>query len=299
MTQAPGAIAKTYPQRGPLQQYRLQDAAAFECFRCGQPKKSKLHTIYLGDWEKRLCNGCYGRLLSIYEIKAGTAADDARADALSESLLTLVDEHKAREALGARRWLDRPVDELSPLAARFLGTAEAVAAGLSSGPQLEWSPAVIGLCKATEAELVARLVEPLKKECDRIDLGVDEKDKDLGRVAKYCAGATDRPPELGALAHMLGVAAHSKKRAATSPLLLAFTRLRANWPRSDQLLAEDGVRRCLNELTQAYRNPAAHIAELSRSDYDRCVEFVAGATGLLWRILEATQSVKEVRRGKR
>ena len=31
---------------------------------------SKLITVYRGDWSKRLCNGCYGRLLSIYEIKA-------------------------------------------------------------------------------------------------------------------------------------------------------------------------------------------------------------------------------------
>jgi len=31
---------------------------------------SKLITVYRGDWSKRLCNSCYGRLLSIYEIKA-------------------------------------------------------------------------------------------------------------------------------------------------------------------------------------------------------------------------------------
>jgi hypothetical protein len=39
---------------------------------------------------KRLCNGCYGRLLSLYEIKAGTAADDQKAEELAAALLSTV-----------------------------------------------------------------------------------------------------------------------------------------------------------------------------------------------------------------
>jgi hypothetical protein len=46
-----------------------------------------LITVYNDDWSKRLCNGCYGRLLSVYEIKAGTAADEQRAEDLSAALL--------------------------------------------------------------------------------------------------------------------------------------------------------------------------------------------------------------------
>src|SRR3954454_24092716 len=72
---APSTIVKTYPPRGPMQQFRFAESTAFDCFRCGQAKKSKLITVYRQDWSRRLCNGCYGRLLSIYEIKAGTAPD--------------------------------------------------------------------------------------------------------------------------------------------------------------------------------------------------------------------------------
>ena len=62
-------ITKEYPQLGPLQQFRFDKSVSFSGFRCGQNKISKLITIYNNDWNKRLCNGCYGRLLSIYNIK--------------------------------------------------------------------------------------------------------------------------------------------------------------------------------------------------------------------------------------
>src|SRR6266446_10935663 len=94
----PFEIEKVYPQRGPMQQYRLAQSAAFNCFRCGQSKKSKLITVYGDDWSRRLCNGCYGRLLSIYEIKAGTAPDDERADALASVVLRHVSKFDIRQA---------------------------------------------------------------------------------------------------------------------------------------------------------------------------------------------------------
>ena len=80
MEPVPSTTIKTYPRRGPLQQFRFADRTAFRCFRCGVTKKSKLITVYAGDWSKRLCNGCYGRLLSLHEIKAGTSSDDQRAE---------------------------------------------------------------------------------------------------------------------------------------------------------------------------------------------------------------------------
>jgi len=61
----PSQIEKEYPLRCPLCQYRFKEATAFHCFRCGVSKKAKLITIYAHDWNRRLCNGCYGRLLSI------------------------------------------------------------------------------------------------------------------------------------------------------------------------------------------------------------------------------------------
>jgi hypothetical protein len=90
MEPVPSTVTKTYPPRGPLQQFRFAGATAFRCFRCGVSKKSKLITVYRGDWSRRLCNGCYGRLLSLYEIKAGTAADDERAEQIAVVLFSLV-----------------------------------------------------------------------------------------------------------------------------------------------------------------------------------------------------------------
>ena len=90
MEPVPSTVIKTHSQRGPLQQFRFAEATSFTCFRCGEIKKSKLITVYGGDWSKRLCNGCYGRLLSLYEIKAGTGADDDRAELLATALLSAV-----------------------------------------------------------------------------------------------------------------------------------------------------------------------------------------------------------------
>src|SRR6266545_5411185 len=90
MAPVPSSVTKTYPQRGPLQQFRFAEGMAFRCFRCGDTKKSKLITVYGADWSRRLCNGCYGRLLSLFEIKAGLASEDQRAEALAEALLAVV-----------------------------------------------------------------------------------------------------------------------------------------------------------------------------------------------------------------
>src|SRR5262249_40680175 len=76
----PSSLAKVYPARGPIQQFQFADTSSFVCFRCEQAKKSKLIAVYSQDWSKRLCNGCYRHLLSIYKVKAGAQTDDARAE---------------------------------------------------------------------------------------------------------------------------------------------------------------------------------------------------------------------------
>src|SRR6266545_1018958 len=98
MAPVPSSVTKTYPQRGPLQQFRFAEGTAFRCFRCGDTKKSKLIAVYGGDWSRRLCNGCYGRLLSLFEIKAGTDAYDQRAEALAAALLAAVAVEDQRHA---------------------------------------------------------------------------------------------------------------------------------------------------------------------------------------------------------
>jgi hypothetical protein len=288
----PSNITKSYAQRGPLQQFRFAESTAFSCFRCGDTKKSKLITVYNGDWSKRLCNGCYGRLLSLYEIKAGTAADDQKAEELGSALLSTVTLDVQRQAENLLKTSEKRAELLSAEAVRFIATAQYVAGQLQAGPQLEWSPAVIGLCKAVEAEIVWRILRPLADLASRKDLSSDKNDRDLGRVAAFCADPARKPPELGAFAHFLQTVIHSKQRRETSILLGTFLRLIANWKDSYWLLEPKGLHNALALLTTAFRNRAAHIDELGEQDYLGCRELVMGREGVLWKLVVATERHK-------
>jgi len=86
---------------------------------------------------------------------------------------------------------------------RFISTSEHVARQLDTAADLEWSPAVIGLCKAFEAEIVQGIRIPLRTALSGEDLSADRADKDLSRVAVFCAATNAKPPELGAFSHLL------------------------------------------------------------------------------------------------
>jgi hypothetical protein len=292
MEPVPSKVSKIYPPRGPLQQYRFVDTTAFRCFRCGDTKKSKLITVYSGDWSRKLCNGCYGWLLSIYEIKAKTAAPDQRAEQLAEILLSLATVDQQRETERLLRASDDRARALCAEAMRFIATAEHVATQLEGSAQLEWSPAVIGLCKAVEAEVVARVLRPLAGAVGEQDLVGDKSDKDIGRVAAFCAEPQRKPPELGVFSHFLQTVIHSQQRRQTSLLIGCFLRLASQWTGSAWLLNPDGLYRSLSLLTTTYRNRAAHIDELSRSDYEGCRELTIGAQGLLWKLVLSTEHHK-------
>jgi len=292
MDRVPSSVVRTYPPRGPLQQFRFAEATAFQCFRCGQSKKSKLITIYNGDWSKRLCNGCYGQLLSLHEIKAGTAPDDERADKLALALLSIVGVDAQRQAERLFKVSEARTERLSEESLRFIASAEYVAKHLEANPQLEWSAAVIGLCKAVEIEVVRRILQPLASHLVGTDLSEDRADKDLGRIAAYCADASRKPPELGAFAHFLQTVIHSSHRRATSTLITGFLRLTMNWTGSNWLLDIDGFHAALVALTLNFRNRAAHIDELGQSDYDGCRSLTVGSEGALWRLLLATEDHK-------
>ena len=291
-------VAKEFPARGPMQQFRLRGSTAFVCFRCQLPKKSKLVTVFRSDWDSLLCNGCYGRLLSIYEITAGSGSDDSKSEQLAGLLETLVSEEEARLGLVLSAIGDDRSRLLSPVAQRFLGSSEYVAKSLAARTDLEWSAAVIGLAKATEAEFVARLIEPLRRALEGCDLATDMEDKQYGRVAKYFAGTEVAPPELGAISMLLGVFGHSKKRAASSALLQALETLVSDWPYANWLLSDDGATRDLSFLTRDYRNRAAHLGELTKTDYEACLALVAGDGGTLWKLIAATRTRREVERAE-
>tara|TARA_Y100001970_G_C14102757_1_gene786419 strand:- start:182 stop:1078 length:897 start_codon:yes stop_codon:yes gene_type:complete len=54
------SISKKYKGREELQQYRYEKIVQFRCAQCGKEKKSKLIVVTNNDWEKIICNGCYG-----------------------------------------------------------------------------------------------------------------------------------------------------------------------------------------------------------------------------------------------
>jgi hypothetical protein len=289
MEPVPSTVIKTYPPRGPMQQFRFTEGTAFTCFRCGDPKKAKLITIYGDNWARRLCNGCYGRLLSLYDIKAGTAPDDEKAEALASALFSIVAVDDRRKAEQLFRASDKRASLLSPETLRFVATAEHVAGLLGADPQLEWSPAVIGLCKAVEAEVVGRILQPLRTRTSREHLSADKGDKDIGRIAAFCADSTRKPPELGTFAHFLQTVIHSQQRRQSSPLIASFLVLAAEWTGSHWLLNPEGLHRALGELTSDFRNRAAHIDELGKEDYVSCRELVVGERGILWNLVVSTE----------
>jgi hypothetical protein len=248
-------------------------------------------TVYQGDWNKLLCNGCYGRLLSIYDIKAGTAPDDERAEALATLLLTLVSKDTQEEAMKHLRVAEQQANHLSDRTLRFLATSEAVSKSLVSEPNLDWSPAVIGLCKAVECEIQERILIPLRQSLRDRTIENDLKDHHLKRVASYCSGKSEHPPELGPIRYFLTDAA-SRGSDPTSGLLTTLRQLVIDWPNSDWLFAKDGLVSSLDVLTSKFRNPAAHAEELGRGEYDDCHTLVIGSKGLLWRLITATQGRK-------
>jgi len=289
MEPVPSVVTKTYPCRGPLQQFRFAESTSFKCFRCGQTKVSKLLTVYRQDWLRKLCNGCYGRLLSLYEIKAGTSKDDQAADDLAKVLLSSIELDSQRQAERLLRASDKRVDNLCAEGLRFIATAEHVASQLDAAPQLEWSPAVIGLCKAVEVEIVSRILRPLAAASADVDLMPDSEDKDIGRVASYCQDPTKKPPELGSFAHFLQTVVHSEQRRTTSPLICTFLDRSSKWTGSQWVLLPTGLLGALQVLTVSFRNRAAHIDELGRDDYFACREHVIGPQGMLWSLVVATE----------
>jgi hypothetical protein len=286
-------VLKVYTRRGPLQQYRLSKPISFPCIRCGRIKTSKLISVYGDDPNRRLCNGCYGRLLALYEIKIGALPDDERAESLGLVLLSFASEAEARDAARRARLRGGFEDVLDPTSVRFIGTSVIVAEHLSN-LDLDWSAAVIGLCKAFEYELVARLVEPL-----RIRFGghgdqlvQDRRDPELGRLASYLSRPEEsRPPEMGWIATFLVTATQSERRAISSPLIHAFRDLLIQMPGHVWLTSGDASA-AITLVTRTYRNPAAHTQVLTRADFLACSDAIVGESGALWMLVDSTRSTK-------
>jgi hypothetical protein len=175
---------------------------------------------------------------------------------------------------------------LHALSETFLRTACILEEALRELKNVDWSSAVISVCKSLELELVYRLFEPIKISAESFDLSADLTERGIDRIAKFCKGA--KPPELGSMAFFLGIAKNSKKRQETSPTLRCFHSTLGSWPESFWLIANDGLPKHLSLITTAYRNKAAHTEVLSEKEYLDCRDMIIGEAGTLWRTIRAT-----------
>jgi hypothetical protein len=281
-----GTAVRTYDPRGPLQQHRLPTSHTFTCWRCGSTKTSKLITVVDTDPQRLLCNGCYGQLLSLWEIKAGDLPDEDRDRAVLQLLAKSV---PAGQVAAARRRLQNRTavySSVSDQAQLMLATADAVGAALRHTSGLDWSAAVICLCKAVELEVVRCVAEPWRAATTGLDLSVDLKDTDLARMARYCAGRAPAP-ELGALSYSLGVAASSRARRETSPLVSSLWRLVGTRAAASWWVEATGLPAVLSDLSTRFRNPAAHTSVLTAEDYGICRAHVLGSDGILAQLMRA------------
>jgi hypothetical protein len=289
-------IEKEFAPRSGMRLIRLMEPHIFTCSRCSEAKKSKLFARPDVAPHRCLCNGCYGYLLSVFDIKKGSQSEEEKSSLLAAALLQVFSRAQKQGSERLFRIAEKRADYLDFKSVLFLSTANLVEDALAQKHELDWSPAVIGYCKAVENEIVRRLIDLLvglvKGSLSRADLD----DKDFGRVAKYCNSPSNKPPELGVFAHFLQTFALSTSRRATSGLLHAFDSLICDLPRRDWLIDRGGLSPSLTKLCSEYRNRAAQVESLSRADYLACREFVCGTDGLIWKIVSATLGQKEYNR---
>jgi len=231
-------------------------------------------------------------LLSIYNIKSGQIDIDEKVEQLSSLLLKLFDSNKIREQSNRLFVQQNKTKLLSSSSLKFYATSECVAETLAKEPNLDWSPAIIGLCKAFELEIIERFINPLKEFCINIQItDTDLKDKDFGRIASYCSGKTIKSPELGVISHFISTAINSKERFEKSDFLkIGFNGFISKRPNSNWLIDKNCLVSAIDTLTSNYRNKAAHTDELERIDYDNCRELVFGDKGIMWDLILSTQT---------
>lgn len=280
----PAPIVKDLPVRGPLHQRRLAEHLTFACSRCRVAKKSRLVATYDEDWNRLLCNGCYGRLLSIHTLKRGTLPEDERAQAMVSLVERMVGEADAAKALREMRLRDDWETILSPQAARALGTAHVVAGALDSRPHLDWSAAVLCVCKALELEAVTRLLPAQLVEATR--LRMDVADRRFAPVARFLA-RQGPAPSLGQLARFIEDALSPSN--AMHPTVDIYLRRVRKMASPGWLLSATGGTAVMKLVASTFRNPAAHSAELDEEDYEACYSAVAGPAGALWQLADATE----------
>ncbi len=207
--------------------------------------------------------------------KHGFILKDRPVSAVGELEHRCFPPHRPAETASRRELtLGEVLCELNATILVFLRAADALASALSAQAELDWSPAVIALCKAFELETVDRILLPLRLKSAGLDLRNDIPDKDLGRVTKYCSSPTARPPELGTLGRFLSTAIHSRERRKSSVQIRTFYEVVSLWPRSRWIVDKEGLPAGLERLTTDFRNRAAHIERMTEEEFHGCSAFL-------------------------
>ena len=137
MSKIPANIIKEYPQRGPLNQYRVDTSFVFHCYRCGQEKKSKLVAIYDNDLSQKIFNGCYGYLLSIFTIKRNAKEVDEKVDELSNLLFQAIIKDKINQQLKLYELKENRAKYLTENSKLFISTSKYLAQSLKNNLNLD------------------------------------------------------------------------------------------------------------------------------------------------------------------
>lgn len=288
-------IVKKYPPVGNLQLVRYETNAPFECWRCRRTKISKLQAIVNLEVPRIICNGCYGLLLSLHEIKAKDIEPWLKANEIHDLTLKNV---SAKEAAKSAEKFEARYKKywkyLSTDSKRFLGTANYLMELLGEHDDLDFSPLIIELVKAYEFECMHGLLNPLR---DKVQLEVissdiirsECNDKDYGKVARSVYDPNIKLPELGTLAHTIATLINSKKRITESTFLQLLNNHINSTRASSYFLYPERFVNQVRILTQEYRNPSAHLGYLSKEKYDACFDFMLGADGVLWELLASVR----------
>jgi len=277
-----GIPSKTYPVNGPLALFRYETTNTFTCVRCNSSKTAKLVATVIGS-DGPICNGCYGYLLSVWKIKNSDMSDEEKDAALYEELVKIVPSNEVSRLKAVFQKEDPLFAGLSQDAQQALATSRAVSETLRTITGLDWSAAIIGLCKAVEIEIARCIMMPLKRAVTGTDLSRELQDKHMNRIARFCTQNAN-PPELGVVLHFFRTAIQFKPK---SLLIDKFVALIAKSKEREWLTNETGFRKLADDLKSNFRNPAAHTELLSETDYLKCLDLVQGQNGILNRLVAA------------
>lgn len=291
MTKPLEKIIKSYPKRGPLSQFRFEKIVSYVCFRCNRTKTSKLISICNDNWELKLCNGCYGRLISLYEIHTGKDNEEEKIEKIVENIFNTQKQFSESLNILIENYTKKN-SQLNELTIKYLATADFLGKKLPKDNFIEWSPAIMCLCKSVESELISKIFLPLKKIALENSYKSNFEDKRTIRIEKFVSGNTDVSPELGTISFLFNLLANSEEWKKNNKLFNIIKIFLEKKPFSEWFYSKNGASKSLDELCKKYRNISAHISDLTKDDFDKCYLIVNGKDGILEKIFLASSSNK-------